>query len=389
VTPAGGPEPAGGPGAAVGRGAAAGPGSAAGLPDGVVLSVQDMNVVYHGQRPVWAVRDVSLELHRGEVLGLAGESGCGKSTLAYAMTRLLRPPAELASGRVLFHDSGPDGDGSTVDVMALVGEQLRRFRWRKIATVPQGAMNALNPVLTVHRQLADTLGAHLPEMSRAERAERSAELLELVGIDRSRLRAYPHQLSGGMRQRVMIAMALALRPDVVVLDEPTTALDVVVQRDILREIDRLREQFGFAVVFITHDLSLLLEISDRIAVMYAGRLVEYGSAARIGTQPAHPYTAGLLNCFPSLRGERRNLRGIPGSPPDLAAPLVQCGFADRCPHVFADCRQVIPPLYPVTDRTDSAAACLLHDRRRNPGGLPEALRHGEFAVEQLPVQERA
>jgi peptide/nickel transport system ATP-binding protein len=351
-----------------------------------VLSVADVNVVYHGSRPVWAVRDVSLDLRRGEVLGLAGESGCGKSTLAFAITRLLRPPAELTSGRVTFHDSGPDGDGSTVDVTALAGEQLRRFRWRKVAMVLQGAMNALNPVLNVRRQLSDTLAAHLPELPREQRAERCAELLELVGIDRSRLRAYPHQLSGGMRQRVMIAMALALQPDVVIMDEPTTALDVVVQRDILREVDRLRQQFGFAVVFITHDLSLLLEISDRIAIMYAGRVVEYGTAARIGSQPGHPYTAGLLNCFPSLRGPRRELHGVPGSPPDLAAPLVHCGFAARCPHVFADCHEIVPPLAPIAGAADSAVACLLHDPRRNPAGLPEALRRGEFAADQVPSE---
>jgi peptide/nickel transport system ATP-binding protein len=362
-------------------GAAAGHGNLA-------LSVSDVNVVYHGSRPTWAVRDVSLDLRRGEVLGLAGESGCGKSTLAYAIARLLRPPGDLTSGQVLFHDTGPDGDGSTVDVTALAGERLRRFRWRKIAMVFQGAMNALNPVLTMQRQLSDTLAAHLPGQTRAERERRCAELFDLVGIDHSRLRAYPHQLSGGMRQRVMIAMALALRPDVIIMDEPTTALDVVVQRDILREIDRLREQFGFAVIFITHDLSLLLEISDRIAIMYAGRVVEHGPARRIGTKPGHPYTAGLLNCFPSLRGPRRDLHGVPGYPPDLAEPLVRCGFADRCPHALADCRLVIPPLDEVRDLPGGAVACLLHDPRRNPAGLPEELRRGSFAADASPAADR-
>ncbi|MEN3356682.1 MAG: peptide/nickel transport system ATP-binding protein [Mycobacteriales bacterium] len=357
----------------------------------LVLSASDINVVYHGSRPTWAVRDVSLDLRRGEVLGLAGESGCGKSTLAYAITRLLRPPGDLTSGQVLFHDTGPDGDGSTVDVTALEGEQLRRFRWRKVAMVFQGAMNALNPVLTVRRQLSDTLAAHLPGLSRSEREERCAELLDLVGIDRSRLRAFPHQLSGGMRQRVMIAMALALRPDVVIMDEPTTALDVVVQRDILREIDRLRQQFGFAVVFITHDLSLLLEISDRIAIMYAGRVVEHGPARRIGTEPGHPYTAGLLNCFPSLHGPRRDLHGVPGSPPDLSAPLVRCGFADRCPHVFADCREIVPPLSEVDYLPGGAVACLLHDRHRHPSGPPIDLRGTERAAAEAaaPAGEAA
>jgi peptide/nickel transport system ATP-binding protein len=354
-----------------------------------VLSVSGINVVYHGSRPVWAVRDVSLDLRRGEVLGLAGESGCGKSTLAYAITRLLRPPGDLTSGQVLFHDTGPAGDGSTVDVTALSGEALRRFRWRKVAMVFQGAMNALNPVLTVRRQLSDTLAAHLPQLSRDERLERCGELLDLVGIDRSRLRAFPHQLSGGMRQRVMIAMALALRPDVVIMDEPTTALDVVVQREILREVDRLRQQFGFAVVFITHDLSLLLEISDRIAIMYAGRVVEHGPARRIGVQPGHPYTAALLNCFPSLRGPRRDLRGVPGSPPDLAAPLVQCGFADRCPYAFTDCREIVPPLSEVDYLPGGAVACLLHDRRRRPAGPPDELRGPHRPAGTVVAAERA
>ena len=363
-----------------------------------VLTIRDINVVYQGHYPTHAVRDVNLDLARGEVLGLAGESGCGKSTLAYALTRLLRPPAELASGSVLFHeppqDGKPaqDGNGGTVEVTELQGEELRQFRWQKIAMVFQGAMNSLNPVLNVATQLSDTLAAHLPDMTKAERRERCAELLELVGMDPSRLRSYPHQLSGGMRQRVMIAMALALQPDVIIMDEPTTALDVVVQRDILAEIDRLRQMFGFAVIFITHDLSLLLEISDRIAIMYAGRIVEQGPADQLGHHPMHPYTLGLLNSFPSLRGERRDLRGIPGTPPDLATTLAGCAFAARCPHVFDDCTTVRPSLLPVNGGSSGGgtdAACLLHDRAHNPGGVPEALLHGRFAVEQVEQREVA
>jgi peptide/nickel transport system ATP-binding protein len=293
-----------------------------------VLEVRDITVDYAGAAPTHAVRGVSFDLDRGEVLGIAGESGCGKSTLAYAITRLLRPPARLVGGSVTFYEPG----GDEIDVTALGGERLRLFRWRRIAMVFQGAMNALNPVLSVRAQLADVLQAHLPELTRRQREERCRELLDLVGIEANRMSSYPHELSGGMRQRVMIAMAMALHPDVVVLDEPTTALDVVVQRDILEEIDRLRAMFGFAVIFITHDLSLLLEVSDRLAVMYGGIFVEHGRSADILASPHHPYTQGLLTSFPSLRGDRQALHGIPGSPPDLAYPPPGCPFAPRCPH---------------------------------------------------------
>ncbi|MEQ4300361.1 oligopeptide/dipeptide ABC transporter ATP-binding protein [Plantactinospora sp. B6F1] len=337
----------------------------------VVLSVRDLSVVYDGADPVHAVRDVSFDLARGEVLGIAGESGCGKSTLAYAITRLLKPPGRVTSGDVVFHPA----DGPSLDLSTLHGEALRRFRWNRVAMVFQGAMNALNPVLSVRRQLADVFTAHRPDLRRAERAQRCRELLDLVGIGPERLSAYPHELSGGMRQRVLIAMAMALRPDVVVMDEPTTALDVVVQRDILTEIDRLRARFGFAVVFITHDLSLLLEISDRLAVMYGGRIVEYGPAAELHAAPAHPYTVGLLRSFPSLRGERTVLHGIPGSPPDLSRPLTGCAFAARCPYVFDACHRADPPLRAAGS---TRAACLHYDPALRPDGPPAALRAGRF-----------
>ncbi|WP_391653694.1 dipeptide/oligopeptide/nickel ABC transporter permease/ATP-binding protein [Streptomyces tamarix] len=278
---------------------AEGPGSVSGHPD-PVLTVERLNVVYGGETPVHAVKDVSFVLGRGEILGLAGESGCGKTTLAYAINRLHRPPAEVASGSVTFHDR----DGTDVDVLGLESEELRRFRWAKLSMVFQGAMNALNPVISVHAQLDDVLTTHRPGMTRAERRERCAEVLRLVGVDPRRLDSYPHELSGGMRQRVMIAMALLLDPQVMIMDEPTTALDVVVQRGILREILRFRDELGFAVVFITHDLPLLLELSDRIAVMRGGEVVEYADAEELHRNPRHPYTRQLLDSFPSLTGER-------------------------------------------------------------------------------------
>ncbi|MCM3660268.1 ABC transporter ATP-binding protein [Georgenia satyanarayanai] len=265
-----------------------------------VLTVHDVSIDYEVTPVVHAVRNVSLTLYRGEILGLAGESGCGKTSLAYGMNRLLRPPAVMTAGEVVLHDEG----GTDIDVVSLDGDALRRFRWDKISMVFQGAMNSLNPVISIRAQLFDVFQTHRPGMSRSEMETASRELLGLVGMDPDRIGSFAHQLSGGMRQRVMIAMALALRPQVMIMDEPTTALDVVVQRDILREIMRLRERLGFAVVFITHDLPLLLEISDRIAVMREGSIVELGRAEQIYTAPQHDYTRTLLRSFPSLTGER-------------------------------------------------------------------------------------
>lgn len=265
-----------------------------------VLTVKNLTVIYEVESPVTAVHDVSLSLAPGEILGLAGESGCGKTTLAYAINRLHKPPARIASGTVVFHDK----DGTDVDLLHLGEEQLRAFRWDKLSMVFQGAMNALNPVTSIRAQLEDVLITHRPELRKRERRTLAGDVLERVGVDRSRLTSFPHELSGGMRQRVMIAMALLLEPQVMIMDEPTTALDVVVQRDILREIVRLRDELNFAVIFITHDLPLLLEISDRIAIMLKGEIVELDDARKIYEAPQHPYTKKLLRAFPSLTGER-------------------------------------------------------------------------------------
>jgi len=265
-----------------------------------VVTVTDFSVDYMGEKPVHAVVDVNLTLGRGEILGLAGESGCGKSTLAYAITRLLRPPGLITAGHAVFHSR----EGFDIDLSAISGKELRDFRWDKIAMVFQGAMNSLNPVISIGAQLRDVFTTHRPDMSHKEITAKCGDLLERVGVDRNRLRSFPHELSGGMRQRVMIAMALALDPQVLIMDEPTTALDVVVQREILNEITRLREESGFAVLFITHDLPLLLEISDRIAVMKAGEIVEINDSYQLYTNPQDPYTKRLLSSFPSLTGER-------------------------------------------------------------------------------------
>ena len=322
-----------------------------------VLEIRDLSVDYgQGQGAVHAVSSVNLVLNRGEVLGLAGESGSGKSTLAYAMTRLLPPPGIITGGQVLHH--GRDKP-EAVDVLGLSPKQLRSFRWNDIAIVFQGAMNSLNPVSTVASQLEDIYRAHRPEMSRAQRTKRSAELLRLVGISADRLGSYPHQLSGGMRQRVMIAMALALDPEIIIMDEPTTALDVVMQRQILEQMMRLREELGFSVLFITHDISLLVEFSDRIAIMYGGSIVESAPAADLYRESLHPYSDGLLHSFPALRGPRRELTGIPGSPPDLRAMPTGCAFHPRCPKKFEPCADQTPKLASQPER-EREVACWLH-----------------------------
>jgi peptide/nickel transport system ATP-binding protein len=284
-----------------------------------LVEVRGLTVAYGD---MIAVDGIDLIIGAGEILGLAGESGCGKTTVANALMQILRPPARIAGGTVLFR-----GD----DLTARSAEELRRYRWRNVSMVFQSAMNSLNPVMRVGDQFVDMMQAH-EHVSKREALVRAGELLDLVGIDKRRIRAYPHELSGGMRQRVIIAMALALNPELVIMDEPTTALDVVVQREILQQIHDLQSELEFAVLFITHDLSLLFEFAHRIAIMYAGEIVEEGPARRLQVAARHPYTLGLIRSFPSLTGPRVRMAGIPGSPPDIAAPPAGCRFHPRCPH---------------------------------------------------------
>ncbi len=343
-----------------------------------LLEVKNLNVDYLAANgTVHAVTDVSFTLRRGEILGLAGESGSGKSTLAYAITRLLHPPALITGGEILYYpgasqhgsnytrvtitdllkngkeaqkknnQSHPEIEGQAIDLSQLSASQLREIRWNDLAIVFQSAMNALNPVMSVGTQIMDVLRTHRPDMKADARKRRASELFQLVGIAPDRLRSYPHELSGGMRQRAVIAIALALSPEILIMDEPTTALDVVVQREILTEIIRLREKLDFSVIFITHDLSLLLELADNVAIMYAGRIVEQASRRDLYLHPRHPYSYGLLNSFPALHGPRRKMSGIPGSPPDLRAVPPGCPFHPRCPMAFDTCHSVLPLLRPL------------------------------------------
>jgi peptide/nickel transport system ATP-binding protein len=298
--------------------------------------------------PVKAVDGVSFSIKPGEVVGLAGESGSGKSTIAHSILRILHPPALITGGQVLFGKR---------DILEMSEKELEQFRWKEISIVFQSAMNALNPVMKIRDQLLDVMLHH--GMSKADANRRAVELFDLVGIEPKRLDAYPHQLSGGMRQRAVIAITLALNPPLLIMDEPTTALDVVVQKDILEQINLLRDKLGFSILFITHDLSLLVEISTHISIMYAGEIVESAPARELFERPQHPYTLGLMNSFPSISGEKHKLTGIPGSPPDLISPPSGCRFHPRCSKAMPVCSQVAP--LTIHSTADHAVACHLYD----------------------------
>jgi len=318
-----------------------------------ILEVRGLSVAYASDDgPVVAVDNVDLDLRRGEFLGIVGESGCGKSTLLYAIARLLGAPlaGEITGGQVLFKGR---------NMVSLTEKELRAIRWREYSVVMQSAMNALNPVLTVEAQFRDALKAH-SNLSRREIEKRSKEVLRLVSIDPVHLHSYPHQLSGGMRQRAMIAMALLFTPDLIIMDEPTSALDVVAQRSLMVQIKELQERLGFAVIFVTHDMSLVSHFSDRLLVMYAAQVAEFGKTRQVFDRPLHPYTQGLLEAFPSIRGEKVRLSGIPGAPPDLLRPPAGCRFAARCPHAHERCTTA-PPLYEVEG---DLVRCVLYEHER-------------------------
>lgn len=369
-----------------------------------LLDIKNISVEYAAANGVvHAVDNVSFSLKKGEILGLAGESGCGKSTMAYAVTRLLRPPAYITGGEVFYYpsreraiqslNSAHQGQtagyhpGESIDILQLTPAQLRRFRWNEISIVFQSAMNALNPVLTIGTQIMDVLKTHRPEMGPEQRKRRALDLLHMVGIASDRLKSYPHELSGGMRQRAVIAIALALQPELIVMDEPTTALDVVVQREILQLIKSLCKDFSMALIFITHDLSLLLELTDRVAIMYAGKMVEVASSKDLYLHPHHPYSYGLLNAFPNLHGPRRAMGGIPGTPPDLRVLPSGCPFHIRCPLAYGPCTQVRPTLQSVHPAGEDArlVSCHLYDPLYKPEKQPD---HTTFAEKYAAINKR-
>ena len=319
-----------------------------------LLEISDLTIGYGWRLPpsVVAVRGVSLTVGAGEIVGIAGESGCGKTTLALASAGLLDPPGRVLSGSVSYQGT---------DLALLSPDELRHLHLAEISMVFQASMNVLNPIMRIRDQFHDAMAAHGVHSSDGAR-QQAEETFDLVKIPRRFFDAYPHQLSGGMRQRAVIALAIVLRPKLLFLDEPTTALDVVVQRSILQSLDELRHELGFGIVFITHDLSLLVEVADRIAIMYAGAVVEEASARALYDKPCHPYTTALMSCFPPLGGPHQRLEGIPGQPPDLRNPPTGCSFAPRCPEMIAGtCETVEPPT--VRRGADHRVVCHLYGER--------------------------
>jgi peptide/nickel transport system ATP-binding protein len=314
-----------------------------------LLMLHELAVSYRtAEGPLPAVRGVDLTVHAGEVVGVAGESGCGKSTLASCVLRL-QPKSAKVSGTVEVLGN---------DVLTMGWGDLRALRWAGASIVFQGALHSLNPVHRVGRQIAEPIQVHEPGLADDAVDERVGELLEQVGLPRARMRAYPHQLSGGQRQRVMIAMALACRPSLIIADEPTTALDVMVQAQILDLLSGLVRELGVGMMIISHDLSVLADVCDRVMVMYAGRIVELGSAEQVFTDPQHPYTRALSGAFPRIgdRAARYAPAGLAGDPPDPRELPAGCSFAPRCPRAVDRCRDAEPPLFQLDG--DRAAACI-------------------------------
>ena len=317
-----------------------------------VLEIQNLTTNYRTLRGwVRAAEDVNIRVEKGEALGLAGESGCGKTTVALSILKILPQGGVIREGKILFEGS---------DLVPLSESQMRKVRWKGIAIIFQGAMNAMNPVFKVGDQIVEAIRTHEPDTDNKSAWERARKLFELVGIDPERVDNYPHEFSGGMRQRALIAMALAANPQFLIGDEPGTALDVIVQAQTLKLMRDLREKLGLSMLVISHDLSILAETCEKIAIMYAGRIVEYGDAESIFKEPLHPYTQGLIKAFPSLKGERIRLTSIPGQPPDLLKPPPGCRFNPRCPYVMDVCKKVVPPLEQ-SGKTDHLVACHLYD----------------------------
>jgi len=301
-----------------------------------VLEVQNLTTPYSTLRGwVRAAENVSFRVEKGQALGVAGESGCGKTTVALSILRILPQGGRIRKGKIIFEGT---------DIVPLSEDSMRKIRWKGIAIVFQGAMNALNPVFKVGDQIIEAIRVHEPDVEKKHALERARSLLELVGVEADRVDNYPHEFSGGMRQRALIAMALAANPRLLIADEPGTALDVIVQAQTLKLLRDLKEKLGLSMVLISHDLSIIAETCEKVAIMYAGRIVEYGDAEAIFREPLHPYTQGLVKAFPSIKGPRVRLASIPGQPPDLLNPPPACRFNPRCPYIMDVCKKIDPPL---------------------------------------------
>lgn len=315
-----------------------------------ILDVQNLTTYYFTRRgPVRAVEGVSFQVKKGEAMGLAGESGCGKTTVALSLLKILPSGGRIVGGKILFKDT---------DLVNLGENKMREeIRWKGISMVFQGAMNALNPVYKIGDQIVEAIKTHEPKIFKKEAKERAGKLLEMVGIEPSRMENYPHEFSGGMKQRALIAMALASNPDLIITDEPGTALDVIVQAQVLRLMNQLKDKLNLSVIMITHDLSMIAETCQKLAIMYAGYLVEYGDITSIFKKPLHPYTQDLIKSFPSIKAAKQKMVSIPGVPPDLLNPPPGCRFHPRCKYTMDVCRKKVPQMLEITK--DQFVACHL------------------------------
>jgi oligopeptide/dipeptide ABC transporter ATP-binding protein len=318
--------------------------------DDVLLKIEDLEVHYEARAGiVRAVDHVDLDVRRGETLGLVGESGCGKSTFGFSILRLVRPPGKIVGGQILFNSE---------DLLQKTEQEMIRIRGKRIAMIFQDPMTCLNPLQRIDDHFIETVRTHEKDVSAKEARQRAADLVDKLGIIAGRLTDYPHQLSGGMRQRVMIGLALALNSDLIIADEPTTSLDVIVEAQILELMKGLKRDFNLTMILITHNMGIVAELADRIAVMYAGKLVEVAEAVTLYDKPLHPYTQGLLKSIPNISLEAQELETMPGSPPDLIEPPTGCRFHPRCPHVMEKCSAIEPPMREVEN--GHRAACWLY-----------------------------
>lgn len=308
-----------------------------------ILDVDHLSINYRTMRgPVRAAENVTFQVERGEALGLAGESGCGKTTVAMSLIRMLPPNGKITTGKILFEGK---------DISKISEKELReKIRWKAIAIVFQGAMNAMNPVFKVGEQISEAIYTHEPEVKKEEVTQRTSKLFELVGLDPSRVDNYPHEFSGGMRQRALIAMALACNPSLLISDEPCTALDVIVAAQVLKLLREIKTKLNIGMILISHDLSIIAETCEKVGIMYAGMLAEYGNAVDIFREPLHPYTQGLISAFPSIRGDRVKMISIPGAPPDLLRPPSGCRFHPRCKYAMNICKKIVPSWTKIEDR---------------------------------------